>query len=345
MAGKPQVIAAASGALGLGAFAAAVGGCCGAPWAVALLGVTGAVGLARLAFLLPYALIGAALLLGVAFWSAYRPAPACATADARAPAAAASRASWCGLPPCSSLPLPWWLSVLSQRPSQRASMRIVAWMGCLAIATVVVGCSRADGAHGIPPYVALDDQASELRADFNRAKGSVRLLFVVDPICPGCLRGLDDMNRDLLAGTDDPRLVTFVVHEPVLGAARVAPWLRTTASHDVPAAAGLLHNQYVKHYWNQSGSFGRLLADSVDLKNSRGRVYAWDVWLLYGPDATWSGTGPPRPILLMQQLGELRDSSEFPHLDSKAFSQKVRALLATLPPRGAGPKAPAEQTP
>jgi hypothetical protein len=34
------------------------------------------------------------------------------------------------------------------------------------------------------------------------------------------------MNRDLLAGTVDPRIHTFVVHEPVLGLARLAPWLR-----------------------------------------------------------------------------------------------------------------------
>jgi hypothetical protein len=191
----------------------------------------------------------------------------------------------------------------------------------------------------------LDDQASELRADFNRAKGSVRLLFVVDPICPTCLRGLDDMNRDLLAGPDDPRLVPFVVHEPVLGAARVAPWLRTTASHDVPGAAELLHNPHVRHCWNQSGEFGRLLAKSVDLRNSHGPVYAWDVWLIYGPDAMWSGAGPPRPALLMHQLGELRDSSEFPHLDSKVYAQKVRPLLARLPPPGAGPAAQAPKTP
>src|SRR5215472_19291690 len=90
MAEKPTVIGAAGGALGLGAFAAAVGGCCGAPWAVALLGVTGAVALARLAFLLPYALIGAATLLGVAFWSVYRPTPAgadgaCASTSRRRP--------------------------------------------------------------------------------------------------------------------------------------------------------------------------------------------------------------------------------------------------------------------
>lgn len=71
---KRQVIGAAGGALGLGALAAAVGSCCGAPWAVALLGVSGAVALARLAFLLPYALIGAGALLAIAFWSVYRPA-------------------------------------------------------------------------------------------------------------------------------------------------------------------------------------------------------------------------------------------------------------------------------
>lgn len=58
----------AGGAVGLGGFAAALGLCCGVPWAVALLGVTGAVVLARLAFLLPYALAGAAVLLGFGFW-------------------------------------------------------------------------------------------------------------------------------------------------------------------------------------------------------------------------------------------------------------------------------------
>jgi hypothetical protein len=51
---KTRVIGSSSGALGLGAFAA------------------------RLSFLLPYALIGAAGLLGVAFWWAYRPPAVCA---------------------------------------------------------------------------------------------------------------------------------------------------------------------------------------------------------------------------------------------------------------------------
>lgn len=78
MSEDKRVMGAAGGALGFGAFAAALATCCGVPWAVALFGVTGAVALARLAFLLPYAAIGAALLLALAFWLAYRRPPLCA---------------------------------------------------------------------------------------------------------------------------------------------------------------------------------------------------------------------------------------------------------------------------
>jgi hypothetical protein len=74
---KGRVAGAAGGALGLTAFATMLATCCGTPWAVALLGVTGAVALARLSFLMPYALIGVAALLGLGFWWAYGPLPAC----------------------------------------------------------------------------------------------------------------------------------------------------------------------------------------------------------------------------------------------------------------------------
>jgi hypothetical protein len=189
----------------------------------------------------------------------------------------------------------------------------------------------------------LDDQASQLRADFNRKLGTVRLLFVVDPICPGCLRGLDDMNRDLLRETTDPRLQVFVVHEPVLGVARYAPWLRVAGGQDVPQAAQLVQNPNVQHYWNPSGAFGRLLSKAVELKNGDRQVYAWDVWLLYGPDAKWIGADPPRPQLLMHQLGALRGSTQFPPLDSRVFAQRARTLLEQLPPSQAGTSALANQ--
>jgi len=210
----------------------------------------------------------------------------------------------------------------------------------IGLVWAAASCAQGDSAPApaaAKPYTVLDDQASQLRADFNREVGTVRLLFVVDPICPTCLRGLDDMNRDLLERTVDPRLQTFVVHEPVLGTARASPWSRMAVGTDVMKAAELLHNPQVQHYWNSSGAFGQLLSEAVGLKNSERAVYAWDVWLIYGPEAKWKGTSPPRPRLLMNQLGALRGSSEFSHLDSHVFAQQVQALLAQLPPPTATP--------
>ena len=212
-------------------------------------------------------------------------------------------------------------------------MRILhAALMAIGLLSIGVGCTKdPSSAEALVPYTVLDDEGSQLRADFNRKIGSVRLLFVVDPICPGCLRGLADMNRDLLQGTADPRLQTFVVHEPVLGVARYAPWLRVSGGKDVPKAAQLLQNPNVQNYWNASGAFGRLLSQAVGLKNGERQVYAWDVWLVYGPEAKWVGAGPPRPRLLMHQLGALRGSTEFPHLNSQVFAQQVQTLLAQLP--------------
>jgi hypothetical protein len=70
---KPQVLGGTGGAVSLSALALAFGVCCAAPWAVTLLGVSGAVLLARLAFIQPYVVAGTLLLLGIGFWFVYRP--------------------------------------------------------------------------------------------------------------------------------------------------------------------------------------------------------------------------------------------------------------------------------
>ncbi|MHB8816059.1 MAG: hypothetical protein ACYDAE_22745 [Steroidobacteraceae bacterium] len=210
------------------------------------------------------------------------------------------------------------------------TLRLVLMAGVL----VASACSQARPSVGpsSASYTTLDDAATQLRADFNRQSGRVRLLFVVDPICPGCLRGLADMNHDLLGGTADPRLQVFIVYEPVLGVARYLPWLRIAGGKDVPKAASLIHNPNVRNYWNPTGSFGQLLSRSVGLESQGRQVYAWDVWLLYGPEAKWDSVGPPRPQLLMNQLSALRGNPQFPHLDTRVFAARVHALLTSMPP-------------
>lgn len=78
---KPQVAAVTGGALGLSAIALAFGLCCVAPWAVAILGVGGAVLMARLAFFQPYVVAGTIILLGLGFWFVYRRKRTASTCD------------------------------------------------------------------------------------------------------------------------------------------------------------------------------------------------------------------------------------------------------------------------
>lgn len=202
---------------------------------------------------------------------------------------------------------------------------LLAFVAPFAVAPfAMAGAADAPAAAG---YVVLGDDFSQLRDDFNRAKGSVRLLFVVDPICPGCLRGMDDMNKDLLSKTTDERLKTFVVHVPVIGA----------KAKDVAPAARLLENRQVRNYWNESGEFGRALAKAVQLKNDKETVYAWDVWLLYGPEVEWTGSTIPQPQLLMHQLWKL-EGTKFPKLNSATFAREVHNRLQALTASTVTPK-------
>jgi len=56
---------------------------------------------------------------------------------------------------------------------------------------------------------------------------------------------------------------------------------------------------------------------------------AWDVYLLYGPEARWVGDVPPKPVYWMHQLGSPTGSSiPGPFLDTSAFAAHANALLA-----------------
>ena len=72
MSDKPKVLGIAGGAVALSALALAFGACCVAPWAVGILGVGGALLLARLAGFQSSVVMITLLLLGVGFWYAYR---------------------------------------------------------------------------------------------------------------------------------------------------------------------------------------------------------------------------------------------------------------------------------
>jgi hypothetical protein len=195
----------------------------------------------------------------------------------------------------------------------------------IALLVGTMSCSANEQATSpalLASVTVLNDDASQLREDFNRAQGSVRLVLIVDPVCAVCLRGMADVNDALLGTTTDARLQTFVVHVPVLGA----------TAKDVPPSMELLHNPNVHHYWNPSGSFGRQVQTALQLEHDGKPIYAWDVWMIYVADATWPAGTVSTPALFMHQLSSLRGQPGHPFLDKGAFAAKARNLLSSLPP-------------
>jgi hypothetical protein len=193
---------------------------------------------------------------------------------------------------------------------------IILAMGVLALSA----CGRAAGSADVPPHVVvLDGTDQPLRDDFNRDRGAVRLVFLVDPICPDCLRGLADMGDDVVAKLPKgARVKIYIVHEPVIGG----------RAKDIPAAAGLLHTTLARNYWNPTGDFGNEMSHALGYWDGWRWVYAWDTWLIYAPNATWTGKIPPQPAFLMHQLGGLEGNPKFQRLDSKVFAGKLDMMLA-----------------
>lgn len=182
----------------------------------------------------------------------------------------------------------------------------------------LAGSGRCDA----PVVLSATDQA--VRDDFNKARGTVRLVFLVDPVCSHCLRGMSDVDHDVLEPhAGDRRLTAFAIHMSVLGA---KPADVANACQVMPAATA-------KHYWDPAGSAGRLFGQGLALKSASGKdVFAWDVWAIYGPDAQWTSAVPPRPLFAMHQLSELMWQKTYPFLDSAAFARVVAQQLALLKP-------------
>jgi hypothetical protein len=107
----------------------------------------------------------------------------------------------------------------------------------------------------------------------------------------------------------DPRLAAFVVWVPKVGA----------AEGDVAAATRVVPDARARHYWDGTGAMLRAFRPPLDLDRD-----AWDLYLLYGPEARWDGATPPRPRFWMHQL----DVSHAPHFDAAVFAARTRALLA-----------------
>jgi hypothetical protein len=114
----------------------------------------------------------------------------------------------------------------------------------------------------------------------------------------------------VLAKIHDPRLRAYVVWVPK----------RHGAEKDVDEATTTVPDERSHHFWDETG----YLVHAFDLVLGLGQD-AWDVYLLYGPDARWDGPSPPAPMFWMHQLW----TDKAPELDPTVFATRVREALGT----------------
>lgn len=97
---------------------------------------------------------------------------------------------------------------------------------------------------------------------------------------------------------------------------------------DVPKATGTMADARVSHYWDGDSQLVKGYTRTLGLPED-----AWDIFLLYGPDARWDGADPPAPEYWMHQLGSARNPRVAgPYLDAAVFLQKTRELLSRAMP-------------
>ena len=82
-------------------------------------------------------------------------------------------------------------------------------------------------------------------------------------------------------------LRAFVVWVPVIGG----------KESDVPAATATVGDPRARHFWDQGGATVQAFRETLGFREP-----AWDIYLIYGPEARWDGPAPPAPAFWMHQL-------------------------------------------
>lgn len=160
------------------------------------------------------------------------------------------------------------------------------------------------------PHQAIGAQAQDLREAFNADAGKVRIVALVSPTCGACLHGAADLQSHVFGRIDNGQLRGYIVWVPKLDG----------HERDVPEATHTVSDPRAAHYWDGDG----YLVHAYDTTLGLG-ADAWDVYLLYGPDARWDGPQPPAPLSWMHQLpGEAPPTLT---LDPEKLADQVRAWL------------------
>jgi hypothetical protein len=182
-------------------------------------------------------------------------------------------------------------------------MRTAVLAVAITLAGAAVAPARAAG--------VLD----QLKGQFNRDKGALRLVVLVSPTCPECTSGAGWIQEYILK------------RNPTLDLKVYAVWYEMypgdSPAH-FPAARTLLPDKRVTHFWDQPKDVGRWFYGMVPT-DTKGDV-EWDAFYLYGEDAVWIDT--PTELLTWGRT-ILKDR--------RKLSGRIAELTAAAPAAGGQP--------
>jgi len=157
---------------------------------------------------------------------------------------------------------------------------------CVALVALLVGCSgepdgapkSTKGSDGIDLQL-LDPALQPLRRDFEDAYGHIRLVAVLSSTCSDCLENSRRLYRTAIEKLEAKGVeVFFVWGSP----------LPPDTWHRARAMAEELSWPNLHHYYDQSGRVTRAFGRTMGLAPG---ANAYDIFFLYGPEATWDPEG------------------------------------------------------
>lgn len=127
-----------------------------------------------------------------------------------------------------------------------------------------------------------------------------------------CRWGFSNIVKTLKSVTDD-RVRAYIVWLPIFGG-------------DFKGEARKLSNSFrdrrVSYFLDPESETGKQWERLLKTE----RFIAWDVYLLYGPDANWE-EDPPQPAFWMHQLGGV---TKAPRFDEETFTTKLNGMLEEM---------------
>jgi hypothetical protein len=94
------------------------------------------------------------------------------------------------------------------------------------------------------------------------------------------------------------------------------------SSESARAESESFPDERIEYSWDSDGQIGQLFAKVLNLKG-----VAWDVHLIYTPDATWDTDAPPEPAFWMHQLPPVAGADGKLLLSPGRFSYELMNIL------------------